>query len=89
MLLSDLLKALSGNANVNITLSDADNDGLITFNAGGYAAVESDLGKRTVKKVKIVSAQAVTIMLDAVSTNDDTTDSDPDPTSDPGTDPNP
>ena len=84
MILSDLLKALSGNANVNITLSDADNDALITFNAGGYAAVESELGKRIVKKVKVVSAQAVTIVLDAAEES-----TDPDPSGDPGTDPTP
>lgn len=67
MLLIDLLKALSGNANVNITLNNADGDSLITFNAGGYAAVETDLGKRTVKKVKIMTANAVSITInDAV-----------------------
>ena len=92
MLLLDLLKALSGNSNVNITLNNADGDSLITFNAGGYAAVETDLGKRTVKKVKIMTANAVTIVInDAVEEEepqpDDPTTDPTDPTTDPSTDP--
>ena len=64
MKLLDLLKALSFNMNVSITLVDADESELITFNAVGYKAVESELGKKKVKKVKIASATAVTIVLD-------------------------
>ena len=64
MILVDLLKALSGNTNVNVTLLDEDENTLITFNAAGYAAVESDLGIRTVKRVKIATAQAVSVMIE-------------------------
>lgn len=78
MILSDLLSALSSNANVNVTLLDSNDNNLITFNAAGYAAVESDLGKRTVKRVKINTAQQVTISVD-----DAAPEPEPEPTPDP------
>lgn len=91
MILSDLLKALSGNAGVNITLNNADGDSLITFNAGGYEAVESELGKRTVKKVKIMTANAVTVVINDPAEEEvpagDPTDPNTDPATDPTTDP--
>lgn len=64
MKLLDLLKALSFNTNVGITLVDSDEFELITFNAVGYKAVESELGKKKVKKVKIASATSIVIVLD-------------------------
>lgn len=64
MLLSNLLVALSCNRNLYITLTDEDENALITFNATGYGSVESDLGERTVKKVKITSPNTATIVLE-------------------------
>lgn len=64
MALSDLLVALANNSKLYITLADDSNDALITFNAAGYASVESDLGSRTVKKIKIDSQGAITITLE-------------------------
>lgn len=87
MILSDLLKALSGNAGVNITLNNADGDSLITFNAGGYAAVESDLGKRTVKKVKIMTANAVTVVINDPAEEEETPTEEPTDPEEPTTDP--
>lgn len=87
MILSDLLKALSGNASVNITLNNADGDSLITFNAGGYAAVESDLGKRTVKKVKIMTANAVTVVINDPAEEEETPTEEPTDPEEPTTDP--
>lgn len=86
MKLSDLLKALSYNTNVNVTLLDAEDVELITFNAVGYKAVESELGKKKVKKIKITSATAVTISLDEdevteeVTPDTEPTTPDPEPT---------
>ena len=77
MILSDLLKALSGNASVNITLN----------NAGGYAAVESDLGKRTVKKVKIMTANAVTVVINDPAEEEETPTEEPTDPEEPTTDP--
>lgn len=83
MILSDLLSALSSNTNVNVTLLDSNDNTLITFNAAGHAAVESDLGKRTVKRVKINTAQAVTISIDD-AVEETVPDSEPqDPTGEP------
>ena len=63
MNLSDLLVALSGNNGLYLTLTNEAGAELITFNAGGYESVESDLGTRVVKKIKVVSANAVSVEL--------------------------
>ena len=64
MNLSDLLEALANNSKLYITLADNNNDSLITFNAAGYESVESDLGSRTVKRIKVESPSAVTVILE-------------------------
>lgn len=64
MNLSDLLEALANNTKLYITLADSNSDSLITFNAAGYASVESDLGSREVKKIKVESPSAITIILE-------------------------
>ena len=64
MTLSDLLVALAGNQKLSITLAENDGTALITFNAAGYASVESDLGARTVKKITVDSPSAVTVTLE-------------------------
>ena len=64
MVLSDLLVALAGNTSVYITLEDLDGNKLITFNASGYASVESDLGTRGIKKIRIDSVTNVAIVLE-------------------------
>ncbi len=80
MKLSELLAALSSNK-ISITIMDENDNALITFDAAGYGAVESDLGDRKVGVVKINTATAVTISIKAAENS--TTD----PANDPGTDP--
>ena len=63
MTLSDLLVALSGNANLFVTLTDKTGVALITFNAGGYENVEGDLGAREVERITIDSLNKVAIAL--------------------------
>ena len=75
MKLADLLAALSNNTNVDITLLDSKDIKLITFNAAGYVAVESALGKRDVKRIKITSATNVFISVE----DEETPTPDPDP----------
>lgn len=64
MILSDLLVALSGNAKQFITLVDGETS-LITFNAAGYASVESDITERTVDSILIVDPNNIKIILTA------------------------
>ncbi len=64
MTLNDLLVALSGNTELYVTLTDKTGSALITFNAGGYASVESDLGTREVLKVTLISLNKVSISLE-------------------------
>lgn len=68
MILSDLLAALSSNTGVSITLMDDNDNALITFNAAGYGAVESDLGSRKIKRIKINTANSVTISVEDAET---------------------
>lgn len=68
MKLIDLLKTLSGNELTNITLIDDEGVTLITFNAAGYGAVESDLGNRGVKKIKIDGQASISIILKEAET---------------------
>ena len=64
MALTDLLVALSGNANLFVTLTDKTGSELITFNAGGYESVEGDLGTRVVERISIESLNKVSISLE-------------------------
>lgn len=64
MALTDLLVALSGNANLFVTLTDKTGSELITFNAGGYESVEGDLGARVVERISIESLNKVSISLE-------------------------
>lgn len=64
MTLSQLLAALSNNTEVNVVLMDDGDNQLITFGAAGYASLESDLGTRTVKRIKINSAKEVVISIE-------------------------
>ena len=63
MKLSDVLKSLAGNANLTVTIIDADGNNLISFNASGYESVESDLQEHEVKKIQITSAKEVTVII--------------------------
>lgn len=63
MTLSDLLVALSDNPSLFITLTDTEGVAMITFNAGGYENVESDLGAREVEKITIDSLNKIAIAL--------------------------
>lgn len=63
MTLSDLLVALSGNKNLFVKLVDSTGEAIITFDAGGYEAVESDLGTRAVDSVDITSPTMVTVAI--------------------------
>lgn len=62
MTLSDLLLALKDNNRQYITLVDGETE-LITFNAGGYASVESDITERTVDKITIVDPRTIKVFL--------------------------
>ena len=64
MALSDLLVTLTSNQKLFITLADDNGTALITFNAAGYTSVESDLGSRVVKRIKIESPSAITVTLE-------------------------
>lgn len=64
MALSDLLVTLTSNQKLFITLADDNGTALITFNAAGYTSVESDLGSRVVKRIRIESPSAITVTLE-------------------------
>ena len=64
MTLAQLLAALSNNTGVNIILLDDADKQLITFGAAGYASLESDLGTRVVKRIKINNAKEVEISIE-------------------------
>lgn len=66
MTLNQLLVAMKDNVNTNICIVESDGTKLITFNAGGYASVESDLLVRQVSTVSINTMALVTIKLVAV-----------------------
>ena len=65
MTLSELLVALSENESLFITLKTPGETGgeLITFNAPGYASVESDLGALEVDKITILSLNKIEVLL--------------------------
>lgn len=64
MTLADVLVALAGNTKQFITLVDGETE-LITFNAAGYASVESDITERTVDTITIVDPCNIKIALTA------------------------
>lgn len=68
MKLIDLLKAMAVNNNFNVTLVDADDKAMITFEISGYENLESDLSDREVKKIKITSSSTATIVIGEVVT---------------------
>ncbi len=66
MKLIDLLTALGEdnlNPKVDVTILDNDDKLLITYGSGGYASVESDLGTKKVKRIKVNSASLVTVSI--------------------------
>ena len=66
MKLIDLLTAMGKddiNPKVNITILDNTDVPLITYGSGGYASVESDLGTKKVKTVKVNTATLVTVSI--------------------------
>ena len=64
MLATKGLDALTGGNEVAVVLMDDGDNQLITFGAAGYASLESDLGTRTVKRIKINSAKEVVISIE-------------------------
>lgn len=64
MTLTDVLTAMANNTGVNITLVDEDGNSLITFGAPGYGSIESDLGSRIVKRIRIASQKEVVITIE-------------------------
>lgn len=71
MILSETLAALANNTAVNITLLDDQDNQVIQFNAAGYEAIESDLGTRTVKRIKVSSGTSVSISMEAADNSND------------------
>lgn len=72
MKLIDVITAMGeGNINpkVEVTILDNTDAQLITYMSGGYASVESDLGTKKVKRIKINSATQVTV---SISNEDET-----------------
>ena len=66
MKLIDLLTAMgvdNVNPKVNVAVYDDNDVALITYNAGGYAYVESDISNKKVKRVKVTSAQLVDVYI--------------------------
>lgn len=63
MTLSEALAALANNSQLNITLIDDNDATLITFGAAGYASIESDLGVKVVKYIKVNSVKEVVIAI--------------------------
>lgn len=66
MKLIDLLTALGEdnlNPKVDVTILDNDDKQLITYGSSGYASVESDLGTKKVKRIKVNSATLITVSI--------------------------
>lgn len=63
MTLQDTLRALHGNENLNITITDSSDVEKITFNAPGYEAIESDYNSREVLDIRVKSAGLVKIAI--------------------------
>ena len=72
MKLIDLLEAMGKddiNPKVNVTILDNADKPLITYGSSGYESVESDLGTKKVKRVKVNSATLITV---SISNEDET-----------------
>ena len=78
MTLQATLRALHGNENLNVTITDSSDVEKITFNAPGYEAIESDYNTREVLDIKVKSASSVTIKI-ADAQEQPTPDPDPGP----------
>lgn len=63
MRLSDVLRALSNNVNLSVTLINKNEETLVTFNAAGYLSIEDSLQELEVIKIKLVSSKEVTLIL--------------------------
>ena len=61
MKLIETLKALSINDSLNVSIIDSDGNTLITFNAKGYESIESDLGNREVKRIRVATGNLITV----------------------------
>ena len=64
-LISVLTALGSSNPKLNVAIVDDNDLPLITFNAEGYASVESDLGANEVKRITVNSATLLTIAIDS------------------------
>lgn len=64
MILAEFLKTMRANDKVNITLIDSDDNVLITFNCKGYEAVESDIQKRVVNKIKVDTEKLILVYIE-------------------------
>ncbi len=69
MTLTEVMAALANNTNLTITLLDEEDVQVIAFNAAGYEAIESDLGSRVVRRIKINSGTAISISIEAANTS--------------------
>ena len=63
MTLAAFFEALS-NVNATVTVQDGAKHDLVKVNAAGYEQLLSELLAETVKEINIVSAMAVTVVLD-------------------------
>ena len=63
MTLAQLLETLESNENTNIQLIDSTDKTLVIFNCAGWESIESDLGARVVKKVAVLSAAVVKVII--------------------------
>lgn len=64
MTLSELLPVLAGNNILNITLLNKTGKSIITFNAAGYQAIESDLGAYEVTEISVVSSSSINVSVE-------------------------
>lgn len=64
MKLSGLLTALGNNQDLKITLLNSNDIKLIEFFAAGYALIESTLGNKEVKRIKIISTTEIYISVE-------------------------
>ena len=76
MKLIEVLKALANNTAAGITIVDINEVALITFNAAGYKSIESDLGNRKVKRIKVTSATDIAVYIDDEIIQNETTPQD-------------
>ncbi len=63
MILTDVLRALSVNDRLNVTLLSPSETPMITFNAPGYGSIEDDLGERTVHEIRVKAGNVVELLI--------------------------